>query len=675
MPTTNQKLIQAKQLAEIIKSVNLHEPYLDFYGKNFDLYTEKETIASSIRLDVLKIINLFEKSFFKNRQISIEDYTLCSLRRQIFLKQKQREHSANAKMPITRTMVDRIRKGIVKANFSLKANALTSEYKNTVEAVQSAINRCYSSSNGRKVLMDVLLSAILNWNWYLKSQFKTPKERIANIKDPEIKKYVKMSDTYAKMEYISEFELFFDPLLAFKDQRFIVYRSIKPLKSILKTIETLDEKIDEEHLNYVIANPKPFSKKDYSQIRLIKYLWVEAARRWENYNIDNIYNITFNNDKCEYVEIWTPDTISICINGWIVADTENPYKWRDYPYPFYDCHFSDPAWGWSIAEWVGIILADMQKGYDNIFNLLLDHANMAWSPMIWVQAGKVIFNNKSVDHKLQREPRWVLEMEDKWNMDFVTPPPLDQWLISLLQDMLEMANFAVSPTSYSDYTSQSRSAQDSQLRFEWLADSVSLLVDSVSNMLNQVAYNWLLDMSEKMPDLFEIPIYTSDWRIKEWKKINKENLEWKYLFEWWSDSIADVNDMLNKSQLQEFIWYLTRIGIPWDWSTYLDIPNLLKYINGLYKWPWDIIRDESVYYSKFEEDQKKKAEIQSWVQQIQAAWEADAQQIMQEKQLEWQAELQEQQQSLWLQQWQEQWPSPDKEAQMQAVLQQMMWQQ
>ena len=133
--------------------------------------------------------------------------------------------------------------------------------------------------------------------------------------------------------------------------------------------------------------------------------------------------------------------------------------------------------------------------------------------------------------------------------------------------------------------------------------------------------------------------------------------------------------MLNKSQLQEFIWYLTRIGIPWDWSTYLDIPNLLKYINGLYKWPWDIIRDESVYYSKFEEDQKKKAEIQSWVQQIQAAWEADAQQIMQEKQLEWQAELQEQQQSLWLQQWQEQWPSPDKEAQMQAVLQQMMWQQ
>jgi hypothetical protein len=57
-------------------------------------------------------------------------------------------------------------------------------------------------------------------------------------------------------------------------------------------------------------------------------------------------------------------------------------------------------------------------------------------------------------------------MEDKGNMDFITPPALDQGIISTLQDMLEMANFSIAPTSYSDYDSQSRSAQDSQLRFE-----------------------------------------------------------------------------------------------------------------------------------------------------------------------------------------------------------------
>lgn len=652
------KTLQAKQLSEIINSVNLKAPFIDFYTKNFDLYTDDLKINSAIRLDVQKIIALFEQSFFKNRQIGIEDYSLCALRRQLFLKEKKRENSCNAKLPIIKTMVDRIKKGIMKANFSLKANALTSEYKNAIDAVQSAINWCYSSSNGRKVLMDAIQSATLNWNWYIKAQFKTPKEKLAAIKDPDVKKYAKIWDTYAKMEYISEFDLFFDPLYPLKDQRYIVYRAIKPLKSILNMIETMDEKIDEEHLNYIVANPQPFSNKDYSQIRMIKYRWLEATKRGREYKMDNIYNITFNNEKCEYIEIWTPDTITICINGWIVADTKNPYLWREYPYPFYACHFSEPA-GWvSISEWIWVVLWDIQKAYDNIFNLLLDHANMAWSPMIWVQAGKVVFNRKTVDHKLQWEPRGVLEMEDKGNLDFVTPPPLDQWLISVLQDMLQMANFAVSPTGYSDYNTQSRSAQDSQLRFEWLSDSVSLLVDSVSNMLNQIAYNWLLDMIDKMPDLFEIPIYTSDWRVKDWKKINRENLEGKYVFEWSSDSIADINDMLNKAQLWDLVWYLTRLWIPWDWSTYLDIPNLLKYINNLYRWPNDIIRDESVYYSKYEEDLQKKAEIQSSAQKIQTIWQADAQNMAQEIQMEWQKTLQDKAQELWLNQWwQEQWTS------------------
>ena len=92
-------------------------------------------------------------------------------------------------------------------------------------------------------------------------------------------------------------------------------------------------------------------------------------------------------------------------------------------------------------------------------------------------------------------------------MDFITPPSLDQGIISTLQNMLETANFSISPTSYSDYESQSRSAKDSMLRFEGLSDSVSLLVDSISVMLNEIAQNWLVDMKDKMPELFSLPVY------------------------------------------------------------------------------------------------------------------------------------------------------------------------
>ena len=106
--------------------------------------------------------------------------------------------------------------------------------------------------------------------------------------------------------------------------------------------------------------------------------------------------------------------------------------------------------------------------------------------------------------------------------------------------------------------------------------------------------------------------------------------------------------------------------MPGDWSTYLDVPNLLNYINNLYKGPNNIVRSESVYYSKMQEDQEKKAEIQAWVQQIQAN-----------------AEMEIQQQQQLAQQWMEQQMTDEgqamapaegwENADMQAALQQMFW--
>lgn len=638
--TTTNKIQTSTSLQEIIESEDLQVKYMDFYWKNFEQNSKKETVASAIRTDILRLVKIFEQSFFKSWQIWLEDYTLSNLRRQLFLEANDRANWANVKIPIIKTFVDRLKKGISKANFSLKANALSSDNKDSVEAIQAAIERCYSSCSGRKVLMQAIHSAILNGNGFIKAQFKTPKEKLSAIKNPESKQYYKIDSTYAQMDWISEFDLFYDPTLSLQEQRYVIYRSIKPIKSILSIIDTMDEKISPEHLNYVMSNPKPFSRKDYSQIRMIKYWGLEATRKWNNYDMDNLYNISFNNDKAEYVEIWTPDTLSVCINGWIVADTVNPYKDREYRHPYYACHYADSP-GTTVSEGAWIILSDIQKWYDTLFNLLLDHASMAASPMLWVQAGKVIFNKKNVDHELNWKPWWVLEMEDKGNMDFITPPALDQWIISMLQNILETANFSIAPTSYSDYQSQSRSAQDSQLRFEWLNDTVSLLVDSVSNMLNQIAQNRLLDMQWKMPDLFELPLYNSKWNIQWWKKINAKALEGKYIFEWASDSIADVNDIINKAQLNEYIWYLTRVGMPWDGTTYIDIPNMLNYINSLYKWPTNIVRDEKTYYSKSEEDQTKKAEIQANIQQIQANAEME---IQQQQQMAIQATQQEQQQ-------------------------------
>ena len=166
-----------------------------------------------------------------------------------------------------------------------------------------------------------------------------------------------------------------------------------------------------------------------------------------------------------------------------------------------------------------------------------------------------------------------------------------------------------------------------------------------------------------MPELFELPVYNSKWMIESWKKINRKNLEGKYIFEWTSDSIADANDLVNKAQLDEYLTNLTRVWMPWDGTTYLDIPHLLEYINWLYKWPNNIVRSESVYYNKMQEDQEKRAEIQAWVQQIQANAEMEIQQQQQLAQ-EW---MQMEEAAEWdMQAAQDSWD-------MQAAIQQMFW--
>ena len=153
--------------------------------------------------------------------------------------------------------------------------------------------------------------------------------------------------------------------------------------------------------------------------------------------------------------------------------------------------------------------------------------------------------------------------------------------------------------------------------------------------------------------------------MESWKKIKRADLEGKYIFEWTSDSIADANDLVNKAQLDEYLANLTRVWMPWDGTTYLDIPHLLEYINWLYKWPNNIVRSESVYYNKMAEDQQKRAEIQASVQQIQAETEMEIQQQQQLAQ-EW----------MWMEEaaeWQEEITNdqPQWDAEMAAALQQM----
>lgn len=557
----------------------------DFYWKNFK--DGKEKTVSAMRMDITRLTKLFESVFYPKRVQGLEDYTLSTIRRAIKLKQEGRENFANVKQPIIRTFVDRLLKGIVKANFSLKTFAVNDENKDKVAAVQAAIDWCFATAKVKSKMMEVASSAILNGNWYAKSSFTTPESKIKNIQNPDAREVVKITKEYASFEWVSEFDLFYEPTEPLRwAQRMVIRRSIKPLKSVLSMIDKMDSHIDKEHLVYLMKNNRAFLTKDYNLVRLMKY-YDNVCYSDPKFSIDNTYNVAYNNDKVEYVEIWTPDTLSVCINGYIVADTENPLKDRDRRHPYFDAHYTTSPWV-AISEGVGILLWDIQKGYDALFNLLLDQATMTASPMIMLSPWQQMQNNES-DTNLKRRPRGFLLNAWPWSVSFLTPPSVDQGTITILQNMLEMAQFNIAPSTYADYNTQSRSAQDSMLRFEGLADTVALFIDSMSRMLNEVAQAWLLDMQKKMPEIFELPIFDNKWVVKGWKKIKRSDLEWAFIFEWASESIRDVNTILEKNQLNEFLSALAAFATDDDGKTLIDKKKMLKYITSLYRVDEDMV--------------------------------------------------------------------------------------
>ena len=104
-------------------------------------------------------------------------------------------------------------------------------------------------------------------------------------------------------------------------------------------IEKMDSSISKEHLVYLMKNNRAFLTKDYNLVRLMKY-YDNVCYSDPKFSIENTYTVAYNNDKVEYVEIRTPDTLSVCINGYIVADTENPLKDRDKRHPYFDAHYT-----------------------------------------------------------------------------------------------------------------------------------------------------------------------------------------------------------------------------------------------------------------------------------------------------------------------------------------------
>jgi len=204
---------------------------------------------------------------------------------------------------------------------------------------------------------------------------------------------------------------------------------------------------------------------------------------------------------------------------------------------------------------------------------------------------------------------WHFTRDDSITAEsFLTPPPPDPNAINFLNQQNELMNFVVNPTNYSDFQTQSRSAQDAVFRFEGLSDGAQYLMESISEMLNNCAQSWLEDVKDKMPEKFALPIFDEKTEEVARKNITKEQLKGQWLFKRSNRSIEENNRAIEKAQLGEFIQALNTIsGIEkprWNET------QMLKYICSLWNVDPKRVLDDKAYAKKMEEQAVVSAEAQ-----------------------------------------------------------------
>lgn len=585
----------------------------DFYKKNWvKRWNNWELMLESrFRSDIIKRISIYEQTFFPKWIQEIKDYTLCTVDRAIRLKEKWLTYLTNEKQPIVRTFVDRLVQTLFWANFGIKVYAVNRKNAKKAKTVQAGIERCFSSSKARRGLVDVGTTAINQWPGYARIWFEPSREKAKEIKDPLVKKMREIGDCYAQFDWVSEFELFGEPFVPFYEQRDIIFRKVMPIASIIKRLAVLNTKLEKAHLQFIIKNPKPFSLKNYEKIRLIKY-YENYALNTLNFQVDNLFQLTLDNNHSEYVERWTEDNLVLFLNGYIIYDGMNPLKKiTKKVHPFKVANFTRTPGTW-IADGAGTLLAWQQKLYDALYNLTFDLIKFSAGPMFLLQPGQSIEGSEKI---LDYEPFTFKQIRGPGKIEVLELPKPDVTVTKAMADILEMANFALAPSVYNQIQWVSRSATDSNFKYEGLKDAVKALMESLNELLTDAAEDYIRFMKAYMPSEFEVPVFGDDGSVKERAAIKTKDLDGKYIFEFEFESIKDINRIIERWQFPDLVSAVKTLGQdPIDGRRQIKNDQLLKSGLDLFNQNPDIVLNEEEYYQKVLDAKKKWIDLQQAIQ-------------------------------------------------------------
>ena len=659
------------------------DPIYDTSGDFYDLLEkdpekkrEMITLEMKARTDAINVMNMRDDMFIDYRKEAMANYQLETSKRAQYLKEKDLSFRTNECQPIVRTFTDRLHGAIIRANFTTNVYP-DSATKESAKRVQNLLASCWYRAKVKESLNDTLFDTTLFGLWFARTGFRITPEVAKQIKELNAAPIEKDDDgndipknnpdlkgDFVKFEWVSLFNIYGEPGIPFNKQRRLIYRKIMPLDDIEERIAWLVT-LTKDMKAFILDKPQQFSTKNYDLIRLIKYYRKASFKRmpdgtkWispeDQHNIDEFFELKTDDGHCEYCEFWLKKNLLIYVNGFNVYDWPNP-RW-DGTHPFKVSNFTRCPGTW-IADGAGTLLAWSQKLYNSLYNMTFDLTKLNAGPMFVLKPGQSIRGNK--DGKMVFDPFSFIQMEGgDTEINALKFPDVNPASLRVTSDIMEMANFMIAPSAYNQAQWVSRSATDAQFKYEWLKDSIVNMMESVNEMLADTYRDWISTMRTKMPKEFNFfyPKWDKGKGLVKWR-VTKEDLEGEYSYEISSESIKEMNKIVERQQFLELLKVLQTVGNdPVTGRWLIDMPKLAAVAIDLFNQDLELLLEDDDYVKQLKWAEQIKIKLQKEIRKMhEDAGDSfspeEKQAYAQQKQAEAEAE------GGPLQQWPPQWQQP-----------------
>lgn len=603
---------------------------------------------------VPQVFKYFDTNFWYGKIEWYKKYIWYAWDRQFALDSKWQSWRSNIVTPLTRTFADALYNRIFDAEFSIDVYATTpawsKEYKVKIDweeverspkkSVEALNERAYITSDIDYNIKKAAKDAVNMWDWFWRVDMDVADEYQKWVEDSinndwkASTKWYELKKCNAVAEYIPWEEIVYDAHKDFEESEFVWRRKIESENKFKARWWRLIS-IDDATSEYINKewNKRNFFDKDYSKFRNLKQYEHLLKNNSFWFVETDIYGLDYENlkDKGETYEHWTKDTLTVCRNGYVLYDWENPYGWV---IPFVH------LWLWisanqGVNDGICQLLLSIQILYDLVYNWYADYLKRHFNPMYmstwaqrieWFETGYLDWEPYKIIKNLWEGKVERLDLWDDVSNGF-----------SMLQSLYEMASQISWVTRYTwAWAGQGveRSPRAADYQVQITLEVLKPIVSSISRALDTTSKIWCKLAQTKLPPKCIVSIMGEKGK-EVFKKISLEDLENDFTIKYNNSSIADYTKTKKLNDIQNFMNYGQVLWNDPARNAYIiDQAAIIKKVAELLEIDWALLSSEE-YKNIREEWQVATAQADTTAQTKAAKMQQEAQAELQSGEWEW----------------------------------------